>query len=211
MNSHSSLDSFFRDPDDCWKLLKAGNKLGLEGLYQIYSKDLFRFGISIVGDEDFVQDCIQEIFIDLWKYHKTLQTANNVKVYLFKTLSRRISKESNLGKKRRTVEIKDSNTAGYCIESIESEIIDQQRDVELQKKLANGLQRLPSRQREVLVYLFFENFTYEQISKIMGINLRSVYTLAWKALSALKKNVYSLSIFLLSLLFNFLLIFVFGF
>jgi RNA polymerase sigma factor (sigma-70 family) len=211
LNSHSSLDSFLRDPDDCWRLLKAGSKLGLEGLYQIYSKDLFRFGISIVGDEDFVQDCIQEIFIDLWKYHKTLQTANNVKVYLFKTLSRRISKESNLGKKRRTVEIKDSNTAGYCIESIESEIIDQQRDVELQKKLANGLQRLPSRQREVIVYLFFENFTYEQVSKIMGINLRSVYTLAWKALSALKKNVYSFSIFLLSLLFNFFLIFVFGF
>ena len=202
MNSPSSIESFSRDPDHCWKLLKAGDKLGLEGLYQIYSKDLFRFGISIVGDEDFVQDCIQEIFIDLWKYHKSLQTANNVKVYLFKTLSRKISKESHLGKRRRNVEIKDSNTAGNCVESIESEIIDRQRDFELQKKLANGLQRLPSRQREVILYLFFENFSYEQVSKIMGINLRSVYTLAWKALSALKKNVFTLSLFLISFLYN---------
>jgi RNA polymerase sigma factor (sigma-70 family) len=174
-------------PDDFWMMLQSGDRTGLEGLYKLYSHDLFRFGLSMVADEDFVQDCIQEVFIDLWKYHKTLQPANNVKVYLFKSLSRKISKASSKEKKWRKEEIKEKNTPGYFIESIESNIINNQKDEELQRKIAKALQHLPARQKEVILYLFFEDFSYEEVSKMMGINLRSVYTLAWKAISNLKK------------------------
>jgi RNA polymerase sigma factor (sigma-70 family) len=191
-----SFDSVHRDPDNCWILLRSGDKMGLEGLYQIFSRDLFRFGLSMIRDQDFVQDCIQEVFIDLWKYHKTLQPANNVKVYLFKSLSRKIAKESTKVKKWKTVEVKDSNTGNYCIESIESKIINEQIDRDLKEKLASGLENLPERQKEVILYLFFENFSYEQVSKMMGINLRSVYTLAWKAISSLKKSVFSIFLYI---------------
>jgi RNA polymerase sigma factor (sigma-70 family) len=175
--------------DDFWMILQSGDRIGLEGLYKLFSHELFRFGLSMVADEDFVQDCIQEVFIDLWKYHKTLQQANNVKVYLFKSLSRKISKASSKEKKWRKEEIKENNTPGYFIESIESKIINHQKDEDLQRKIANALQHLPSRQKEVILYLFFEGFSYEEVSKMMGINLRSVYTLAWKAISTLKKSV----------------------
>jgi RNA polymerase sigma factor (sigma-70 family) len=176
-------------PDDFWMMLQSGDRTGLEGLYKLYSHDLFRFGLSMVADEDFVQDCIQEVFIDLWKYHNTLQQANNVKVYLFKSLSRKISKASSKEKKWRKEEIKENNTPGYFIESIESKIINNQKDEDLQRKIAKALQHLPARQKEVILYLFFEDFSYEEVSKMMGINLRSVYTLAWKAISTLKKSV----------------------
>jgi RNA polymerase sigma factor (sigma-70 family) len=179
-------------PVDFWVMLQSGDRIGLEGLYKLYSHDLFRFGLSMVADEDFVQDCIQEVFIDLWKYHKTLQPANNVKVYLFKSLSRKISKASSKEKKWRKEEIKENNTPGYFIESIESNIINNQKDEDQQRKIANALQHLPARQKEVILYLFFEDFSYEEVSKMMGINLRSVYTLAWKAISNLKKSVISI-------------------
>jgi RNA polymerase sigma factor (sigma-70 family) len=181
-----------KGPDDFWLLLISGDRMGLEGLYKIYSMDLFRFGLSMLPDEDFVQDCIQEVFIDLWKYHKTLQPANNVKVYLFKSLSRKITKESGKQKKWKKEQVKESNTPGYCIECIESILINNQQESDLQEKIAKGLQNLPARQKEVILYLFFENFSYEEVSKMMGINLRSVYTLAWKAISTLKKYVISL-------------------
>jgi RNA polymerase sigma factor (sigma-70 family) len=176
-------------PEDFWMMLQSGDRIGLEGLYKLFSHDLFRFGLSMVTDEDFVQDCIQEVFIDLWKYHNTLQQANNVKVYLFKSLSRKISKASSKEKKWRKEEIKENNTPGYFIESIESNIINSQKDEDLQRKIAKALQHLPTRQKEVILYLFFEDFSYEEVSKMMGINLRSVYTLAWKAISTLKKSV----------------------
>lgn len=192
-------NSFSSDPDECWILLKSGDKLGLEGLYKIFVRDLFQFGLSMVSDEDFVQDCIQEVFIDLWRYHKTLQTAYNVKVYLFKTLSRKISKENYKAKRWKAVEVKDCNLTQYTIKTIESEIIDDQTDRDLKQKLAKAMDNLPLRQKEVILYLFFENFSYEEVSKMMGINLRSVYTLAWKAISTLKKTVISIGIFSIGL------------
>jgi RNA polymerase sigma factor (sigma-70 family) len=75
---------------------------------------------------------------------------------------------------------------------MESVLIGVQREKALQVKLASALEKLPMRQKEVVQYLFFENFSYEEVSKMMGINLRSVYTLAWKAVSSLKKHIVSL-------------------
>jgi len=174
-------------PNELWAILQLGDRVGLEGLYKLFSHDLFKFGLSMVSDEDFIQDCVQEVFIDLWKYHKTLQQANNVKVYLFKSLSRKISKESSKDKKWKKEPIKEYNTSSYRIESIESIIINDQDEGDIKYRIASSLKNLPARQKEVILYLFFENFSYEEVSKMMGINLRSVYTLAWKAISTLKK------------------------
>jgi RNA polymerase sigma factor (sigma-70 family) len=187
-----------KGPNDFWILLISGDRAGLEGLYKIYSMDLFRFGLSILPDEDFIQDCIQEVFIDLWKYHRTLQPANNVKVYIFKSLSRKISREISKENKWKKEQLKESNTMDYSIESIEPRIIENQNEEDLKIKIAGALQHLPPRQKEVILYLFFEDFSYEEVSKIMGINLRSVYTLAWKAISTLKKSFSSII-----LIFNF--------
>lgn len=194
-------NSFSRDPDACWTLLKSGDILGLEGLYRIFVRDLFQFGLSLVNDYDFVQDCIQEVFIDLWRYHKNLRTANNVKVYLFKSLSRKISKENYKAKRWKAVEVKESNLTQHTIKSIESEIIDNQVDKDIKQKLAKALDNLPLRQKEIILYLFFENFSYEEISRMMGINLRSVYTLAWKAISSLKRTVVSFGLFSIEIFF----------
>lgn len=184
------------DVDSLWLSLKNGDRSGLEGIYRHFAKGLFQYGLSIVPDQDFVQDCIQEVFIDIWKYHKNLQQADNVKLYLFRSLSHKIFRERKREKKWIKEDIQGQIASCFCTEAIESELISLQREVELQKKLAMGLKELPMRQKEVIQYLFFEDFSYEEASKIMGINLRSVYTLAWKAISNLKKILLSVLVML---------------
>lgn len=181
--------------DALWDRLKEGDKGGLEGIYRHFSRLLFQYGLSMVADPDFVQDCIQEVFIDLWKYHKNLQKAENVKLYLFRSLSHKISRES----KKESRWKKEQNIASielcYFSESKESELIRLQKEELLQKKLAKALKELPLRQKEVIQYLFFESFSYEETAGLMGINLKSVYTLAWKAISSLKKGILPMVLF----------------
>jgi DNA-directed RNA polymerase specialized sigma24 family protein len=62
--------------------------------------------------------------------------------------------------------------------------------------LMAALEKLPMRQKEVIQLLFFESHSYEDTSNIMGINIQSVYTLAWKAISNLKKTILSLLLML---------------
>ncbi|MDN3690519.1 RNA polymerase sigma factor [Cyclobacterium jeungdonense] len=190
----------FQNWDDFWLLLRKGDRKGLEGIYRLFSHELFKYGLALVNDEAFIQDCIQEVFIDLWKYHPSLQRADNVKVYLFKSLSHKIYRESKKKGKWKMEGLDDLGAISYSIESMESTLIGIQREEGIQRKLANGIDNLPLRQKQVIQLLFFEQFSYEEVSKMMGINLRSVYTLAWKAISSLKKYVVSLAgIFLLIL------------
>jgi RNA polymerase sigma factor (sigma-70 family) len=184
------------DRDALWQLLREGERKGLEGLYRHYSKELFKYGLALVNDEDFVQDCIQEVFIDLWKYHLNLQKAENVKVYLFRSLSHKIYREHKKKGKWKWEELGEDSFRNLSVESNEGELVRLQQEKNLQIKLARGLEKLPIRQKQVIQLLYFEQFSYEEVSKMMGINLRSVYTLAWKAIASLKKYVVSLMFFL---------------
>ncbi|WP_114749878.1 RNA polymerase sigma factor [Pleomorphovibrio marinus] len=172
-----------------WESLKSGDKDALEQLYRRFIKELFRLGISITGDADFVQDCIQELFIDLWKYRANMKSTDNVKLYLFRSLSNKINKERRKALRWSERQQHVSERYPRFLESVETKLVNSQREALLQKKLAKAMNDLPTRQNEVIQYLFFENLSYEDTAKLMGINLRSVYTLAWKALSALKKAV----------------------
>lgn len=185
LSSHnSSLDSNYY-----WDLLMQGHRKGLEGLYKQFVSTLFNYGLALTNDESFVQDCIQEVFIDLWKYHQSLGKAENVKAYLIRVLSHKIYKENRNKIKNNSVRWEDGLDNCFSIESIESEFISVHREQRLQCKLAEGLDKLPTRQKEVINLLFFEKISYQEVSKLMGINLRSVYTLAWKAITNLKKYI----------------------
>ncbi|MDO8965856.1 MAG: sigma-70 family RNA polymerase sigma factor [Algoriphagus sp.] len=174
---------------DQWLQLKRGEKEGLARIYSKFSSELFRYGMAIKPNRSFIKDCIQELFIDLWKYRNTLAQTDNVRVYLIKCLSNRISKE--ISKEKKIIwegEISAFETV-FLEESVEDRLIDFQRDEDLHTKLKNGLEKLPVRQREVIQLLFFEKQNYEETSKILGINVDSCYTLAWKAIRSLKKSI----------------------
>lgn len=179
-----------------WNQLKNGEKEGLEKLYISYSSELFKYGMAIKPNRSFIKDCIQELFVDLWKYRERLRQTDNVKVYLFKSLSNKILREVSRDKRVfRNEQISDYESV-FLEESAEEKMINLQRNESLQEKLELALANLPLRQREVIQLVFFEKMSYEEISKILGINIDSSYTLAWKAVCSLKKSVLILALLL---------------
>lgn len=170
-----------------WSQLREGDRFGLEQIYLKYSQELFRYGMAIKANRSFIKDCLQELFIDLWKYRGSLSQTDNIKVYLFRSLSNKINKEITRDQKMfLDSEVSDFETV-YIEASVEDKFIDLQRDELLQLRLAGALEKLPNRQREVIQLLFFETLSYEDTSKILGITIDSTYTLAWKAINSMKK------------------------
>ncbi|WP_297336232.1 sigma-70 family RNA polymerase sigma factor [Algoriphagus sp.] len=174
---------------ELWESLIKGDRAAFGLIYQRTIQDLYRFGCSLVSDEDLVLDSIQEVFVDLWKYHSHLQKTDKIKVYLFKCLSNRIHKESMQQNKRKTKNEFFIAGEESAIESIEDRLVLNTYNQGMKAQLSKALQQLPFRQKEVINCLFFEDFSYEDTAKIMNINLRSVYTLAWKAISNLKSSI----------------------
>src|SRR5690606_38891410 len=77
----------------------------------------------------------------------------------------------------------------------ESRIIAEQLSADQRARLLTMLNKLSIRQREVLHLLFQEGLSYEEVATVMEINVRSVYTLAWKSIRALRKLIADTSVF----------------
>src|SRR5690606_8754669 len=117
-----------------------------------------------------------------------LKDTDNVKLYLFKCLSNKIHKEISKDKRRYSQESIDDYAASLVVQNSVADIYPNQIDEKKRMAMMAALGKLSARQKEVIQLLFFENQTYEEVSKIMNINVQSVYTLAWKAIFNLKKR-----------------------
>ncbi|WP_209330784.1 RNA polymerase sigma factor [Lunatimonas salinarum] len=184
--SYANSDSSFED-SVLWQRVKVGDRTALQALYVNYVQELFRLGMSIKADRSLVKDCIQDVFLKIWQYRDTVKPTDNVKLYLFKCLSNRIHKEVGREKRRYGSLSSDLEESLICGQDVDSENASIRK--EKGRDLMKALNALPSRQHEVIQLLYFENHSYEDISAIMGINVQSVYTLAWKALTNLKRQI----------------------
>jgi len=50
-----------------WKKVKKGDANAFDWLYHRYVDDLYKYGQNFSQDRHLLEDCIQEIFIALWK------------------------------------------------------------------------------------------------------------------------------------------------
>ena len=169
---------------------KLDDKKAFEHIYTENIDQLYNYGLKIFQDGHVVEDCIQELFINLWDQRKNLADTDNIHFYLMKALRWKIIKHIDK-KHKKLKKIKDNFELlkGEVVLPYEDHLISDQLDMEKRRELRIALNKLPDRQREVIHLIFFRKMSYEEVSEIMFINLKSVYTLAWKALSNLKKTI----------------------
>lgn len=187
---HQTLQTIYSGLDDksLWRAFLDGDKAAFEWIYRKNVQGLYAYGRKLVPSSAVVKDCIQELFVELWNRRNFLSATDNIKFYLFKALKIKIVhavKDEKRWDDRLTKSqcgMQESVEASY-----EDAIIENQISQEHKTKLLSALNLLPSRQREVLHLLFFDNMNYEQVSEIMSINVSSAYTLAWKGIRRLKK------------------------
>lgn len=173
---------------DLWGRLKNGDEKVFEQIYNLYVDDLYQFGKSLTKSQALVKDCIQDVFVDLWHYRAKLASDVRIKFYLLRSLSNKIQRKLGQETKIKKHELGFFFAKETFQSSIEDELVTGQEVGINQQKLDRALSGLPARQREVIHYVFYEKMTYEEVAKLMGIHIRSAYTLTWKAIKTLKKT-----------------------
>src|SRR5690606_14004714 len=77
-----------------WKAFRGGDEVAFSEIARKYYRSLFGYGIKFSSDREFVKDCIQDLFMELWSKRESIGDTDFVKFYLFKSLRRKIHKES---------------------------------------------------------------------------------------------------------------------
>ena len=163
---------------ELWDLYRSGSQDAYNLLIKRYTKPLIIYGFRICQDRDLAKDCVQEVFLDLWRRRDRINSVQAVKAYLFKCVRFKIFRDRSLWKENEVIE--DNNQ--FAIEfNIETKLIEDTDLRELSLKIKNILNSLPPRQQEVMYLRFFENLNLDQISEAMNISKQSVNNLLQKA------------------------------
>ena len=168
-----------------WSKFLNGDDHVLSLIYLKHSGSLFDYGCRFTVDKDLVKDCIQEVFCTLIRTRKNLSETDNVRLYLLKSLKRRILREiKNLG--NQSTQLTDQN---YSFDIFVTENIDDQLnelDEEKRLLLAEAMQSLTDRQKEAIYLRFNRGLEYEEISFLLNLNYQSARALIHRAIEKLR-------------------------
>lgn len=167
-----------------WNDFLEGDRIAFEQLYLILMPSLYEYGMRKVKDENYVKDSIQDIFIKFWENRNKLRTISNPKHYLLVSL-----KNSLLNVQLRDGKLSSisENDDFLLTHDIESKYIADEEDKINAFKLIQALEQLTGKQREIIFLRYFEELSYEEISEMTNISIKSLYKLNNRAMASLKE------------------------
>jgi len=168
-----------------WKEFKSGDEKAFETIFLHFHKELFQYGYKIVPNRSLVDDCIQELFLELWQSKERVALPLSVKSYLFRALRYKMIRA--LKKESRFASLDDILSTSMEF-SYESTLGQKEAELEIQQKLQQHIKLLSPRQQEALYLRYYAKLNYQEISKIMGISSQAATNLVFKSIKQLKEN-----------------------
>jgi len=178
--------------NDCtaWLSLRSGDENALLTIYDSCFDTLYANGFGLSKDSSVTEDCIQDIFLELWEKKSRLPEVKFVKAYLLKILKRKLIKVTS---RLQTFEWHvDEVNVGLIDESSEDLIIADETHNSTNSKLQCALSKLTKRQREIINLKFFNELSYDEIAAFTGLSQQRIYNLVHDAVRELRTYLFSL-------------------
>lgn len=179
--------TFILDDLTLWNNLKVGDEKAFSILFEKYYSHLVRYGNSLCAYDDRVQDCVQDVFTDIWVYRESISASIVVKAYLLSCVRKRIARMYQ----RDPFFKKGSNiqTTAFLFDfSIEQQLIDDEITAEKVSQLNTLINNLPSRQKEALYLRHHQQLSVEQIAEMMNVNYQSVSNILFRAIQKIRAD-----------------------
>ena len=183
-----SIKVYESKPDvDIWNAFNSGDEIAFNYIYRMYVTVLFKYGCQMSPDHNHIQDCVQNIFIDLRRKRGQLNEVQSIKAYLFKILYRELIRKSNKSKEA-VYQYSEKIHKNFSIEfSQETILIQQENSQEKLKRIQSAINKLTGRQRQAILLFYEEGMTYKEISIAMEFSeVKSARKVIYRALATMK-------------------------
>lgn len=169
-------------PEKLWECFKEGDKAAFAEIYDKHIYILLNYGSKISGNTAMVEDCIQDLFIDLWQSRARISSTTSIKFYLFKALRNRIYRhEEGVSE----VALQEGYPAMQTEPCFEEQVIQMEVESLQMRELRKQVDELPARQKEAINLRYYHNFSNEEVARIMGITYQSACKFIYAALKKL--------------------------
>jgi RNA polymerase sigma factor (sigma-70 family) len=172
-----------------WQRYLSGDAKALENILRLHYNLLYKYGKQFTRDTEAVKDCIQDLFLFLWKNRTTINETPAVANYLVKSLRNRLRR--HLSAKKLVLGSEDDfsfNMLPDQAASSEAKLVLEEESQALSLKIQRSIASLSRRQQEIIYLKFYLNANTKEISEIMGIGRQSIYNLLNEAINKLGNN-----------------------
>ena len=185
-HSSSPLDALC--DADLWNEFKKGNRSAFIYIYNRHFDELFKYALQFTKDADLIKDCIQDVFVRLNDTKQRLSATSSIKYYLFKSIKREVI-HALKHRKYSASQLEKLEGRQFAYEvSVEEVMISRQIDEDTRQSLRDAANKLNNRQREIIFYHFFENFSLKEIQELMDFNsAQATHNLLNRALKHLRE------------------------
>lgn len=170
-----------------WEQFKQGDKAALGRIFQAHIKVLYTYGNRFSSDKQLVEDCIQDLFLEIWTRRANLGETDSIRRYLMGSLRRKIIRKLQRHDKQLSRE-PDWENYDFELEFTQEHVwIEAEQSEEKKQKLKKAQASLSEREREAIYLKYYAGLAYEQIGEIMQINYQSTRNLIHRALKRMRE------------------------
>jgi RNA polymerase sigma-70 factor (sigma-E family) len=172
---------------DDFVLMSAGADVGVERLFREHRLTMVRLAALLVDDRESAEDIVQEAFAALHRHWTTLSPDGSPLAYLRVCV---VNGARSALRRRRTARLFALRTDPPLPTAAADQGVLLAED---ERQVIAALQRLPQRQREVIVLRYWSELTEPQIAKLLHISVGSVKSAASRGRAAIAAHLEGLS------------------
>lgn len=176
-----------------WQKFQQGDETAFQQIHQQHVRHLLNYGLRLSGSLTTVEDCIQDVFIEVWQYRNGLVQPVSIRFYLLKALRNRLRAQYRrdypfvAGYEVGDDQEKHSPLPFDTEPSAEEQLIALDIDAERKALIHQALHKLSARQREIIYLRYFHDLSYEQICEVMQINYQTARSQIYSAHKVIHK------------------------
>lgn len=169
-----------------------GDGSALETLYARYGRACFGLARRILGDDQFAEDAVQEVFLAVWRDASRFDAGRGgFSTWLLSMTHHKavdsVRREENLRKRRTTSEVLETR------ETDAPQVDDQVWSLLRRERVREVLRTLPEVQREALTLAYFGGYTQREIAGLTATPLGTVKTRMLAGMKRMKLSLDGLS------------------
>ncbi|GEL10840.1 RNA polymerase sigma factor, sigma-70 family [Flavobacterium glycines] len=181
------LNKDILDDNELWAELKAGDEQAFSILFKRYYGCLLQYGNTFLPFSEKVQDCVQDVFTDIWVYRNSLSSTVVVKAYLLSSVRKRIVRLQQ--RDRVFNKSKSVDAIEFLFDfSVEHRLVSDELTAGKVMQLNKVLNVLPSRQKEALYLRYHNSLSVDEIAVILNVNYQSANNLLHRGLLNIRKE-----------------------
>jgi RNA polymerase sigma-70 factor (family 1) len=167
---------------DLVKKLKNNDEDAMIMLYRSYWKDLYISAFRILKDKEVCEDIIQELFIRIWNNRAELNISSSLQAYLSAAVRYEVYRKIRESKKHEPIVHDMLEIAGTL------SLLNTLEYKELKSQIADTIETLPEKCREVYNLSRNDLLTHKEISARLAISTKTVRNHLTKALHHLRAS-----------------------